>query len=157
MEIKMILIGKTNSTFLQSGEAEYDNRLKHYVKVTDVVIPDVKNASKMTKTQLREKEGELILKKIDTSDYVVLLDDKGNQPTSVQLSQWIQKRLNSGVKTLVFVVGGAFGFSDNVYARANEKLSLSRLTFTHQMIRLIFKEQLYRGFTILKGERYHHE
>jgi len=157
MDIRLILVGKTNSSFLIEGEREYENRLKHYIKFSEVIIPELKKASKLSEDQIKTKEGEEILKKLEKADYLILLDDKGKQPTSLEYSKWIQKRLNSGVKSIVFVVGGAYGFSDAVYNRANEKLSLSKLTFTHQMVRLIFKEQLYRAFTIIKGEKYHHE
>jgi 23S rRNA (pseudouridine1915-N3)-methyltransferase len=157
MDIRLILIGKTNSKFLVEGEKEYEKRLKHYVKFTEVVIPELKKASKLSEEQIKTKEGEEVLKKLSKADYLILLDDKGKQQTSKEYSKWIQKRMNSGVKSIVFIVGGAYGFSDEVYVRANEKLSLSKLTFTHQMVRLIFKEQLYRAFTIIKGEKYHHE
>ncbi|MFT7611302.1 MAG: 23S rRNA (pseudouridine1915-N3)-methyltransferase [Parvicellaceae bacterium] len=157
MDIRLILIGKTNSKFLVEGEKEYEKRLKHYVKFTEVIIPELKKASKLSEEQIKTKEGEEVLKKLSKADYLILLDDKGKQQTSKEYSKWIQKRMNSGVKSIVFIVGGAYGFSDEVYVRANEKLSLSKLTFTHQMVRLIFKEQLYRAFTIIKGEKYHHE
>ncbi len=151
-----MLVGKTNSAFLREGEAEYDSRLKHYVNFRQEVIADIKNAQKLSVDQVRIKEGESILKQIQPSDFMVLLDDKGEQFSSVQFATWLQKRMGSGLKTLVFVVGGAYGFSEEVYQRANGKLSLSKMTFTHQMVRLIFKEQLYRAFTILKNEPYHH-
>lgn len=157
MEIKLIVIGKTTFDYLKKGEEEYQKRLKRYIRYSEEVIPELKKAKGLSEEQVRQKEGELILHRLVAGDWLVLLDDKGKQRTSVENAQWLQKRMNSGVKTLVFVVGGAYGFSESVYQRANEKQSLSQMTFTHQMIRLIFKEQLYRAFTILNNEPYHHE
>jgi len=157
MKIRLITIGKTNTTYLLEGENEYENRLKHYTKFEEIVIPDIKQAGKWNENKLKKKEGQLILGKLEQSDHVILLDDKGKSFSSLQFSEFLQQKMNSSLKSLVFVVGGAFGFSDEVYHRANLKLSLSKMTFSHQMVRLIFKEQLYRGFSILKGEKYHHE
>lgn len=157
MKIRFICIGKTGKSFLEQGENEYLKRLQHYCKIERIEIPDLKNAKKLTMDQIKAKEGEEILTKIDASDHVILLDDKGKQHTSMQFADFLQQKMNQGTKTLSFVVGGAYGFSDEVYNRANGKLSLSLMTFSHQMIRMIFFEQLYRGFTILKGEPYHHE
>jgi 23S rRNA (pseudouridine1915-N3)-methyltransferase len=157
MKIKLIVIGKTKSKFLIEGENEYQKRLKHYCKFSELVIPDVKNAGKISKKELKEKEGNLILESIKNNDYVVLLDDKGLTLSSTEFSEFLNKKMVSSTNELVFVVGGAFGFSESVYKRANTKLSLSKMTFSHQMVRMIFKEQLYRVFTILKGEKYHHE
>ncbi len=156
MQIKLIVVGKTIKRFLIEGEKEYDKRLKHYIKVQELVIPELKKAKNLSEQQIKEREGELILAKVDKGDYVVLLDEKGSEFTSVGFSDFIQKQLNSGVKNLVFVVGGAYGFSDEVYDRGNKKIALSKMTFSHQMVRLIFKEQLYRAFTILRNEPYHH-
>lgn len=157
MDVKIILLGKTNSRHLIEGEQKYDGRLKHYLKVKEVVIPELKKVKNLSQQQIKDKEGDLILKQLEPSDFVVLLDDKGQEYTSKAFAQWLQKRMNAGHKNLVFIVGGAYGFSDVVYQRANHKFSLSRLTFSHQMVRMIFKEQLYRACTILKGEPYHHD
>ena len=157
MKIKLIVIGKTKSKFLLEGENEYQKRLKHYCKFSELIIPDIKNAAKLSKKELKVKEGNLILKSIKNSDYVILLDDKGLALSSIGFAEFLNMKMVSSTNELVFVVGGAFGFSESVYKRANTKLSLSKMTFSHQMVRLIFKEQLYRAFTILKGEKYHHE
>mgnify|MGYP001479104802 FL=1 len=157
MKIKLIVVGKTNAKYLFEGEKEYENRLKHYTKFEEIIISDVKHSGKLNENELKKKEGQLILGKLENSDHVILLDDKGKSYSSIEFANFLQQKMNSGLKSLVFAVGGAFGFSDEVYQRANSKLSLSKMTFSHQMIRLIFKEQLYRGFSILKGEKYHHE
>ena len=157
MKIKLIIIGKTKSEFLIAGENEYVKRLKHYCKFSELIIPDIKNGGKLSKKELKEKEGNLILESIKNNDYVVLLDDKGLTLSSTEFAEFFNKKMVSSTNELVFVVGGAFGFSESVYKRANTKLSLSKMTFSHQMVRMIFKEQLYRAFTILKGEKYHHE
>ena len=156
MKIKLIVVGKTNAKYLVEGEKEYEKRLKHYTKFEEIIIPDVKKSGKLSESELKKKEGQLILAKLENSDYVILLDDKGRSYSSIELANFLQQKMNSGLKSLVFVVGGAYGFSDEVYQRANSKLSLSKMTFSHQMVRLIFKEQLYRGFSILRGEKYHH-
>ena len=155
--MKLIVIGKTKSKFLLDGENEYVKRLKHYCKFSELIITDIKNAGKLSKKELKEKEGNLILESLKNSDYVILLDDKGLALTSIEFSELLNKKMVSSTNELVFVVGGAFGFSESVYKRSNTKLSLSKMTFSHQMVRLIFKEQLYRAFSILKGEKYHHE
>ena len=157
MKVKLIVIGKTKSKFLIEGENEYQRRLKHYCKFSELIIPDIKNGGKLSKKELKEKEGNLILESIKNNDYVVLLDDKGLTLSSTEFAEFLNKKMVSSSNELVFIVGGAFGFSESVYKRANTKLSLSKMTFSHQMVRLIFKEQLYRAFTILKGEKYHHE
>ncbi|MDG1689499.1 MAG: 23S rRNA (pseudouridine(1915)-N(3))-methyltransferase RlmH [Flavobacteriales bacterium] len=157
MKVKLIVIGKTKSKFLLDGENEYVKRLKHYCKFSELIIPDIKNGGKLSKKELKEKEGNLILESIKNSDYVILLDNKGLALTSIEFSELLNKKMVSSTNELVFIVGGAFGFSESVYKRANTKLSLSKMTFSHQMVRMIFKEQLYRAFTILKGEKYHHE
>ena len=157
MKIKLIVVGKTNAKYLLVGEREYEKRLSHYIKFEEIIIPDVKQAGKLSEGELKKKESQLILGKLENSDHVILLDDKGKSYSSVEFANFLQQKMNSSLKSLVFVVGGAFGFSGEVYQRANSKLSLSKMTFSHQMVRLIFKEQLYRGFSILRGERYHHE
>jgi 23S rRNA (pseudouridine1915-N3)-methyltransferase len=157
MKIKLIIIGKTKSKFLLEGENEYQKRLKHYCKFSELIIPDIKNGGKLSKKELKAKEGNLILESIKNSDYVILLDDKGLALSSIGFAEFLNMKMVSSTNELVFVVGGAFGFSESVYKRANTKLSLSKMTFSHQMVRMIFKEQLYRAFTILKGEKYHHE
>ena len=156
MKVKLIVIGKTKSEFLLDGENEYQKRLKHYCKFSELIIPNIKKASKLSKEVLKEKEGNLILDSLKKSDYVILLDDKGLALTSIEFSEFLNKKIVSSTNELVFIVGGAFGFSESLYKRANTKLRLSKMTFSHQMIRLLFKEQLYRALTILKGEKYHH-
>ena len=157
MKIKLIVVGTTNAKYLLEGERVYENRLKHYTKFEEIIIPDVKQARKLSESELKKKEGQLILDKLEHSDHVILLEDKGKSYSSIDFANFLQQKMNNSLKTLVFVVGGAFGFSCEVYQRANSKLSLSKMTFSHQMVRLIFKEQLYRGFSILRGEKYHHE
>lgn len=157
MKVKFVCIGKTGKDFLIAGEQEYLSRLKHYVTLERIELADLKNAAKLSKDQIKEMEGREILAKVNSSDVLVLLDEKGQQFTSVQFSEFIQQRFNSGMKQIVFVVGGAYGFSEEVYSRAQYKISFSKMTFSHQMIRMIFFEQLYRAMTILRGEPYHHE
>ncbi|GFD92311.1 MULTISPECIES: 23S rRNA (pseudouridine(1915)-N(3))-methyltransferase RlmH [Tenacibaculum] len=157
MKIKLLAIGKTDNKQLQQLIDEYQNRLKHYVKFELEIIPDIKNVKNLSEAQQKEKEGELILSKLQPTDQLVLLDDKGKQYTSVEFSQYLQKKMNSGIKQLVLVIGGPYGFSEAVYKKAQGKLSLSKMTFSHQMIRLFIVEQIYRGFTILRNEPYHHE
>lgn len=157
MKVKLLVVGQTNMKFVEQGFDEFAARLKHYTDFEFVVISNPKNSSKLEFAELKNKEAESILAKLLPSDFVVLLDEKGAEYSSVEFSSFLQKRMNSGVKNLVFVVGGAFGFSDKMYERANSKLSLSKMTFSHQLIRLIFAEQLYRAFTILKNEKYHNE
>ncbi|HEY8400340.1 MAG TPA: 23S rRNA (pseudouridine(1915)-N(3))-methyltransferase RlmH [Cytophagaceae bacterium] len=157
MKIKLIMIGKTDEKYLEEGIEKYAKRLKHYISFERVIIPDVKQGPKMAVEKLKEEEGKLILSKIENSDVVVLLDDKGAEYTSTGFAGWMQKKMNTVAGNLVLVIGGAFGFSEEVYSRANEKLSLSKMTFSHQMVRLFITEQLYRAFSILRGEKYHHE
>ncbi|WP_298503210.1 23S rRNA (pseudouridine(1915)-N(3))-methyltransferase RlmH [uncultured Maribacter sp.] len=157
MTIKLITIGKTDSEQLQELITNYTTRLKHYVKFDLDIIPDIKNAKNLSEKQQKEKEGELILKKIVPTDVLVLLDENGKQLSSVDFSSYLQKKMNAGNKQLVFVIGGPYGFSDSVYKKANDKISLSKMTFSHQMVRLFIVEQIYRGFTILKNEPYHHK
>ena len=155
MKVKLIVVGKTNVNYLKDGETEYDQRIKHYVNFEQLIISNIKKTKNLSTVQLKNKEGEKILSKINTGDYVVLLDEKGKQFSSKEFSNFLNEKNLTSTKYLVFVVGGAFGFSDEVYKRADYKLSLSKMTFTHQMIRMVFKEQLYRAFTIIKGEKYH--
>ena len=157
MKIKLLAIGKTDNKNLIALIDEYQNRLKHYVKFELEIIPDVKNVKNLSEVQQKEKEGELILSKIQNTDQLVVLDDKGNAYTSIQFSKYLQKKMNSGIKQLVLAIGGPYGFSEAVYKKSSGKISLSEMTFSHQMIRLFIVEQLYRGFTILKNEPYHHE
>ncbi len=157
MKVSLYLIGKTDEGFVKTAVDLFEKRLKHYLPFSIITLPDIKNAGKISQLELKTKEGELLLKQFNNADLVILLDDKGKQFTSVEFAAYFQQQMNSGVKNLCFVIGGAFGFSDAVYARANSKLSLSKMTFTHQMIRILFVEQCYRAMTILKGESYHHE
>ncbi len=157
MRIILIVVGKTTNTYLQSIFEEYQLRLKHYVSFDYVVIPELKNVKSLSQQVQKDKEGEAICKLIDDNAELILLDDKGKEFTSIGFSQEIEKMQLRGSKKIVFVVGGPYGFSQQVYNRANSKLSLSKMTFSHQMIRLIFVEQLYRAYTILNNEPYHHE
>lgn len=156
MIIKLLAIGKTDNASLQDLIKAYENRLKHYIRFELEIIPDIKNVKNLSEAQQKEKEGELILKKLINTDVLMLLDENGKQFSSVEFSNFLQKKMNSGLKQLVLVIGGPYGFSENVYAKAQGKLSLSKMTFSHQMVRLFVIEQLYRGFTILKNEPYHH-
>ncbi|GIZ15920.1 23S rRNA (pseudouridine(1915)-N(3))-methyltransferase RlmH [Capnocytophaga catalasegens] len=157
MNIKLLVIGKTDSNLLQQLIEVYQNRLQFYTKYHVEIIPEAKNTKNLTFTQQKAKEGELLLKNITPSEYLILLDERGKEYTSVDFSVFLQKKMNTGVKQITFVIGGAFGFCEEVYKRANEKISLSKMTFSHQMIRLFFTEQLYRAFTILNNEPYHHQ
>jgi len=157
MQIKLIAIGKTDDKQLLQLIQQYQKRLKHYIKFDLDIIPDIKNVKNLSEKQQKEKEGELILKKLVPTDILVLLDENGKQFTSVEFSNYLQKKMNAGIKQLVFVIGGPYGFSETVYQKAQGKLSLSKMTFSHQMIRLFVVEQIYRGFTILKNEPYHHQ
>ena len=156
MTIKLLGIGKTDDKTLQNLTDVYVKRLQFYNKFEIELIPNLKKVKNLDENQQKQKEGELILNKIATSDFVVLLDENGKQLSSVGFSEFIQKRFNSGLKQVIFVIGGPYGFSEEVYNRANSKISLSKMTFSHQMVRLFFTEQLYRAFTILKNEPYHH-
>ena len=157
MNIKLIAIGKTDNKNLQSLIDEYQKRLSFYIKFDLDIIPDIKNIKNLSESQQKDKEGEMILAKITPTDQLILLDEKGITFSSIDFSEELQKKMNSGLKTLVFVIGGPYGFSDKVYDKAQGKISLSLMTFSHQMVRLFFIEQLYRGFTILKNEPYHHQ
>jgi len=157
MKIALLVVGKTTDNHLQNCIAEYFKRLTHYIPFEIQIIPELKNTKGLSCEVQREKEGELILKSLADANEVILLDEKGTQFTSLEFSQQIEKQLGSGKKKIVFVIGGPYGFSKDVYKTANSKISLSKMTFSHQMIRLIFVEQLYRAFTILNNEPYHHE
>ncbi|WP_298420271.1 23S rRNA (pseudouridine(1915)-N(3))-methyltransferase RlmH [uncultured Kordia sp.] len=156
MNIKVLAIGRTDDKQLQQLIELYVKRLSHYVKFELDIIPDLKNTKSLSEAQQKEKEGELILKKLSPTDALILLDENGKQFTSVDFSNYLQKKMNSGIKTLVFVIGGPYGFSEAIYAKAQGKVSLSKMTFSHQMVRLFVVEQIYRAFTILKNEPYHH-
>lgn len=154
MNIELIVVGKTDSGDVNRLVEMYAKRLSFYTKFSITVIPDVKSSKN---SSLAEGEGEMIMKRFSPSDYVVLLDEKGKEFRSLEYADWLQKRMASGLKKLCFVIGGAFGFSDKIYERANDKISLSKMTFSHQIVRAIFAEQLYRAFTIINNEPYHHE
>ena len=156
MTIKLLAIGKTDNKQLQVLIDDYTKRLGHYIKFKLEIISDLKKVKHLSEAQQKQKEGELILSKVSNMDVLVLLDENGKQLDSVEFSSYLQKHMNSGIKQLVFVIGGPYGFSEDVYKKAKGKLSLSKMTFSHQMVRLFFIEQLYRGFTILKNEPYHH-
>lgn len=157
MQIKFLVIGKTDSTQLSELTDEYIQRLKHYIKFDLEILPDIKNSKNLSEAQQKDKEGEAILKKLSATDVLILLDENGRQYTSVDFSSFLQKKMNAGIKQLVLVIGGPYGFSDAVYTKAQSKISLSKMTFSHQIIRLFIVEQVYRAFTILKNEPYHHQ
>lgn len=157
MKIELAVIGKTSIGYLKQGIDEYIKRLKHYVPFEIKYIDDIKNTKNISEDQQKRTEGAKILSLLDKSDFVVLLDEHGKAYTSMQYSSYIQKRMLSGAKKVVFVIGGPYGFSQEVYDRANDKISFSKMTFNHEMIRLIFTEQLYRAYTIINHEPYHHE
>lgn len=152
-----MVVGKTTTGYLNPGIDDYTSRLKHYVPFDIQYVQDAKNTRNLSELQQKQNEGRSILACVDKSDYVVLLDEHGREMTSVQFSEYIQKRMSSGARRVVFVIGGPYGFSQEVYDRANEKISLSKMTFSHEMVRVIFAEQIYRAFTILNHEPYHHE
>jgi 23S rRNA (pseudouridine1915-N3)-methyltransferase len=157
MKITFITVGKTEEAYLKDGINKYVKRLAHYTKLIINEIDELKNTKSLTPAQQKAKEGELILKKILPLDHVILLDENGMELSSIQFAAYIDKKVLGSVANLVFVVGGPYGFDQSVYERANDKISLSAMTFSHQMVRLFFVEQLYRAFTIIKGEPYHHE
>lgn len=157
MTIKLLCVGKTDDRALKTLIDKYVQRLAHYNRFELEVIPDIKNTKSLDSTRQKALEGKEILNKLSPADYVVLLDENGKQYTSEDFAQYLQKQLNSGKKQLIFVLGGPYGFSEEVYQRAQGKLSLSKMTFSHQMVRLFFVEQLYRGFSILRNEPYHHK
>ena len=157
MKISLAVVGKISGGYLKQGIDDYTNRLSHYLPFNIQYIADAKSTKNLTEAQQKKQESKNILAAIDKSDYVVLLDEHGKEFTSTDFSRYIDKKMTTVSKRLVFVVGGPYGFDEDVYARANEKISLSKMTFSHEMIRLIFTEQLYRAMTILNGEPYHHE
>jgi len=157
MKISLLVIGKTDETYLQKGIEIFLKRIPHYISFEMKVIPDLKNSKNLSEDQQKEKEGELIIQQLALSEELFLLDEQGLETSSIEFARFLEKKMISGIKRLVFVIGGPYGFSTSVYSRANGKLSLSRMTFSHQMVRLIFAEQLYRAMTILKGEPYHHQ
>jgi 23S rRNA (pseudouridine1915-N3)-methyltransferase len=157
MQIKLLAIGKTDHKAIQNLIDDYSSRLGHYIRFELEIIPDLKQSKSLSESLQKEKEGELILKKLSSSDELILLDERGKTYSSLEFSDYLQKKMNSSIKQLVFVIGGPYGFSEAVYARANGKISLSKMTFSHQMIRPFVVEQLYRAMTILRNEPYHHE
>ena len=157
MRIKLLVIGKTDDKNLGQLIEKYQQRLNHYINFDLEIIPDIKNVKNLSQPQQKEKEGELILSKLKSTDQLLLLDEKGKEFRSLDFASYLQKKMNSGIKQLVLVIGGPYGFSEAIYKKATGKISLSKMTFSHQMIRLFVVEQLYRGFTILKNEPYHHE
>jgi 23S rRNA (pseudouridine1915-N3)-methyltransferase len=156
VKTELILIGKTTDKHIQAGIDDYIGRIGHYLPFSVTVIPELKNTKSLSEEQQKEREGEQILRQLQPSDHLVLLDEHGDERTSVEFAQWMERRQQT-VRRLVFCIGGPYGFSRAVYQRANEQVSLSRMTFSHQMVRLIFTEQIYRACTIIKGEPYHHE
>lgn len=157
MNIKLLAVGKTDNPALQQLIDMYEKRLSYYINFELQLLPDIKNSKSLSEEQQKAKEGELILGNVASSHHLILLDERGKELTSVAFADELQKKMNTGIKQLTFVIGGPYGFSKEVYDRANGKLSLSKLTFSHQMIRLFFVEQLYRAFTILRNEPYHHQ
>lgn len=157
MKVEFWAVGNTSFDYLQDGVGIYEKRLKHYLPFQAEVIPDIKNAKKMSQLQIKAKEGEQILKRLNKGDHLILLDERGKSYSSVQFANFMDQQLQQSYKKIVFLIGGAYGFSDEVYQRSNAKISLSKMTFSHQMVRLFFIEQLYRAMTILRNEPYHHE
>lgn len=157
MNIELIVVGKTDMKEVEALVAMYTKRLNHYVKFAITTLADVRNTKNLSATEQKRMEGEAILRLVTDSDHLMLLDEHGLELRSIEFADLLQKRMSAGTKRLVFVIGGPYGFSDAVYQRANSKLSLSKMTFSHQIVRAIFTEQLYRAFTILKNEPYHHE
>ncbi len=157
MKITIILVGKTEAEYLVKGISDYVKRIKHYVSFNEIVIPALKNTGSLSEDLQKQKEGSFILSNLKSTDELILLDEKGDKFTSLSFADFIEKKMITSSKNIVFTIGGPYGFSDNVYNRANMKISLSDMTFSHQMVRLIFMEQLYRAMTIIKGEPYHHQ
>ncbi|UWX53662.1 23S rRNA (pseudouridine(1915)-N(3))-methyltransferase RlmH [Maribacter litopenaei] len=157
MTIKLLAIGKTDSKELEKLITVYQQRLGHYIRFELEIVPDLKKTKNLSEEQQKIKEGELILKSISNTDVLVLLDENGKQFSSIEFSDYLQKKMNSGLKQLVFLIGGPYGFSEEIYKKASGKVSLSKMTFSHQMVRLFVVEQLYRAFTILRNEPYHHQ
>ena len=157
MNIELIVVGKTDSKEVETLVEMYAKRVNRYCRFSITTLADVRNTRNMAPSRQKQLEGEAILRMVGDGDCLTLMDERGGQYTSIEFSQWLQKRMLSGVKRLVLVIGGPYGFSDEVYARADQKISLSKMTFSHQIVRAIFTEQLYRAFTILNNEPYHHE
>lgn len=157
MKITFLVVGKTGDPYIIEGISKYLNRLKHYIKFELIEVPELKNTKSLREDQQKAKEAELIVKALSPSDHIILLDEKGAEFTSSQFAQFINKKMVGSIHNLVFIVGGPYGFDESIYKMANGKISLSKMTFSHQMVRLFFAEQVYRAFTILKGEPYHHE
>lgn len=157
MKITLLVVGKTEDKYLIEGIEKYLNRLKHYIGFNLLIIPEIKNTKNLSEAQQKSKEAELIHKQVNNLDTVILMDEKGKKYTSVAFSNYLNKQMIGSVQHLVFVIGGPYGFDESIYKRANGSMSLSDMTFSHQMVRLFFVEQLYRAFSILKGEPYHHE
>ncbi|MBP7507068.1 MAG: 23S rRNA (pseudouridine(1915)-N(3))-methyltransferase RlmH [Prolixibacteraceae bacterium] len=157
MKITLIVIGKTEAEYLVKGISDYFKRINHYLSFNEIVIPALKNTASLSEDIQKQKEGVLILNCLKSTDELILLDEKGEKYTSVSFSEFIRKKMISGTKNMVFCIGGPYGFSEDIYNRSNMKISLSEMTFSHQMVRLIFSEQLYRAMTIIKGEPYHHK
>ncbi|MBD5188721.1 MAG: 23S rRNA (pseudouridine(1915)-N(3))-methyltransferase RlmH [Bacteroidales bacterium] len=157
MEIELLTVGKTTIKFVSEGIDEYLKRLKHYITYRITPLPDIKKNASLNAERQKEAEGEIILSRLQASDYVILLDERGKEYSSIEFSDFLEKQMIAGRKRVVFVVGGPYGFSGAVYERADGKISLSRMTFNHEMVRLFFTEQVYRAMTILRGEPYHHE
>ncbi|MCH5241033.1 MAG: 23S rRNA (pseudouridine(1915)-N(3))-methyltransferase RlmH [Muribaculaceae bacterium] len=157
MEVCVLSVGKISSKWIQEGIDLFESRISRYVKFSSVIIPDVKNSKSMPLENLKEEEGKLIVANLTSSDFVVLMDEKGKEHTSRGFAEWVQKQMNTGRKRLVLVIGGPYGFSQEVYSRADSMIALSKMTFTHEMAKLLLSEQIYRAMTILKGEPYHHD
>ncbi|MCQ2158331.1 MAG: 23S rRNA (pseudouridine(1915)-N(3))-methyltransferase RlmH [Bacteroidales bacterium] len=157
MKITLLTVGKTDIKWVSEGLEVYSSRLRHYIGFDLVEIPELRNASSLSRDQIKTAEGKLILSKVKPGDDVILLDEHGREFRSIEFAAMLEKKMSFASKDIVFVIGGAYGFSPEVYSRADSKLSLSKMTFSHQMVRTIFAEQLYRAFTIIKGEAYHHE
>lgn len=157
MKIQLLVVGKTSASYITTGIDQYLDRLRHYVPVEIKVLPDIKNTRRLSEEQQKVAEGELMLSAVAPGDVVVLLDERGREFTSREFSEYLRKKMNALSRNLVFIIGGPYGFSDAVYSRADDKISLSRMTFSHEMVRLFFIEQLYRAMTILRGEPYHHD
>lgn len=157
MKITLLCIGKTDDKFIQEGIDKYVKRLKHYITFNIIVLPDVKNVKNLSEAQQKEKEAELFNKNIQSGDFVVLLDERGKEYRSLEFSLFLEKKMVASVQHMIFLIGGPYGFAEEIKQRANSAVSLSKMTFSHQMVRLFFVEQIYRAFTIMKGEPYHHE
>lgn len=157
MKITLLALGKTEEKYLRDGIEKYLKRLKHYIRFEIIEIPELKNTRNLSEDQQKGKEAELIKKYLSNGDHVVLLDEKGEELSSSQFAAFINRKMLGSIQNLVFIIGGPYGFDNSIYTMASGKLSLSRMTFSHQMVRLFFAEQVYRAFTILKGEPYHHE